>query len=60
MVEVNKKSIKLDDLFKLLVVAVRAVLCFILNAPVWLKPQKSSLNGLTMTDIILELGEVET
>ena len=57
MVEVNKNSIKLDNLFKILVVAVPAVLCFILNAPVWMKPQEPSLNGLTMTDIIPDLGE---
>ena len=41
-------------------VTVPAVLCFILNAPVRIKPQESSLDGLTMTDIIPELGEVET
>ena len=59
-VEVNKESIKLDDLFKVLVVAVPAVLCFILNAPVRMKPQQPSLNGLTMSDIIPELGGIET
>ena len=57
MVEVNKESINLDDLFKLLIVAVPAVLCFILNAPVQMKPQESFLNGLTMVDIIPELEE---
>ena len=60
MVEVNKESIKLDDLFKLLVLAVPAVICLILNAPVRMKPQEPSLNGLTMSDIIPELGEIET
>ena len=55
MVEVDKNSIKMDDLFKILVVAVPAVLCFILNAPVRMKPQEPSLNGLTMVDIIPEL-----
>ena len=57
MVEVDKDSINLDDLFKVLVETMPAVLCFIRNAPVRMKSQESSLNGLTMTDIIPELGE---
>ena len=51
MVEADKDNIKMDDLFTLLVVAVLAVLCFILNAPEGMKPQEPSLNGLTMADI---------
>ena len=45
MMEVDKNSIKLDDLFKILVVAVLAVLSFVLNVPLRMKPQESSLNG---------------
>ena len=57
---VNKSTIDLTDLFKKLIVAVPAVICFILNAPVVMKPREKSLNGLQMSDIIPELGEEET
>ena len=60
MTQVNKASIDLADLFKRFIVAVPAVICFILNAPVSLKPPRKSLNGLQLSDIIPELGEKET
>ena len=47
-------------LIKILVVAVLAVLCFILNAPVRMRPQESLLNGLRMTNMLPELKEAET
>ena len=57
MTTVPKKSIDLSDLFKYLVVAVPTVLCFILNAPVIMTPQKKrSSNGLELLDDIPELG----
>ena len=47
MTIVPKTSIDLKDVFKYLVVAVPAVMCFILNAPVLIKSSKESLlNGL--------------
>ena len=61
MTMVPKKSIDLSDLFKYLVVAVPTVLCFILNAPVIMTPQKKrSFNGLEMLDEIPEFGRKET
>ena len=61
MTVVPKKSIDLSDLFKYLVVAVPMVLCFILNAPVIMTPQKKrSFNGLEMLDDIPELEGKET
>ena len=60
MTVVKKSTFDLTDVFKRLMVAVPAVLCFILNAPVAMKPPKRSLNGLEMSDIIPELGSKET
>ena len=60
MTQVNKTSLDLTDLFKKFLVAVPAVICFILNAPVNMKPPERSLNGLQLSDIIPELGEEET
>ena len=60
MTQVNKASMDLTDLFKRFLVAVPAVICFILNAPVSMNPPRKSLNGLQLSDIIPELGEKET
>ena len=60
MTQVNKTSLDLTDLFKRFFVAVAAVICFILNAPVSMNPPKRSLNGLQISEIIPELGEKET
>ena len=60
MTQVNKASLDLTDLFKRFLVAVPAVICFLLNAPVPMNPPKKSLNGLQLSDTIPELGEKET
>ena len=57
MTQVNKASLDLTDLSKRLLVAVTAVICFILNLPVTMNPPERSLNGLQLSDIIPELGE---
>ena len=57
MTQVNKASIDLADLFKRFIVAVPAVICFILNTPVSLKLPRKLLDGLQLSDIIPELGE---
>ena len=59
MTQVNKASLDLTNQFKRLLVSVPAVICFILNAPVSMKPPKKSLNGLKLSDIIAVLGREE-
>ena len=60
MTMVNKSSLDLMDLFKRFLVAVPAVICFILNVPVVMNPTRKSLSGLTLSNIIPELGEQDT
>ena len=57
MTQVNKTFLDLSDLFKWFLVAMPAVICFVLNAPVKMKPPERSLNGQQLSDIILELEE---
>ena len=55
MTMVPKASIDLSDLLKYLVVEVPAVLCFILNEPVFMTSKKKhSFNGLYMSNDLPE------
>ena len=47
------------DVFKALMVAGPAVICFTLNAPMVMKPSKPLLNKFKEIDIVLELGTEE-
>ena len=50
MTQVNKASLDLADIFKRFLVAVPAVICFILNAPVSMKQPEKLLNGLQLSN----------
>ena len=50
----------MTDLFKELMAAGSAVICFILNAPMVMKPSKPLLNKFKEIDIVPELGTEET
>ena len=56
----DRSRITLTDVFKALMVAGPAVICFILNAPMVMKPDKSSLNKFKEINIVPELGTEET
>ena len=55
MLLANKSSIDLTDLFNKFLMAVPALVCFVPNAPVVMNPPERLLNGLQMSDILLEL-----
>ena len=57
---VSKASLNLTDLFKKCLVAMPAVICFILNAPVVMKLPEKLLRELKMSEAIPELEENET
>ena len=60
MTQINKKSLNLTGIFKKCLLAVPAVIYFIINAAVSIEPPEKSLNGLQLSNITPELGEQET
>ena len=56
MTTVERSRITLTDVFKALMVAGPAVICFILNAPIVMKPPAPLLNKIKKIDIVSELG----